>query len=139
MKNKDLECLIDDFLIQVDRATSLLEEKFGRRCILRLWRANEIPQRGRITARISYELHGVGCRVKFPEICIDFDYGPNERVDGFDVWRLYMYASEVPSLHPKYKNQSVLETDFDDYIKLGKVERVRDSMSRLYFKNKAQW
>jgi hypothetical protein len=77
--------------------------------------------------------------VKFPEACIDFDYGPDERVDGFDVWRLYMYASEVPGLHPKYKNPSVLEADFDEYIKLGKVERVYGSMSRLYFKNKARW
>ena len=139
MKNKDLECLIDDFLIQVDRATDLLEEKFGRKCILRLWRANEIPQRGLVTDSISYELHGVGCRVSFPKMCIDFDYGPDERVDGFDVWRLYVYACEVPSLHPKYIDQSVLERDFEEYIKLGKVERVSGSMSSLYFKNKLRW
>ncbi|EJN20394.1 hypothetical protein PMI36_04201 [Pseudomonas sp. GM79] len=139
MKNKDLECLVDDFLIQVDRATDLLEKKFGRKCILRLWRLNEIPQRGIVTDGVSYELHGVGCRVSFPEVCVDFDYGPDERVDGFDIWRLYVYACEVPSLYPKYTDQSVLERDFKEYIRLGKVERVSGSLSSLYFKNKLRW
>lgn len=30
MKNKKLEYLIDDFLAQVERATDLLEDKFGK-------------------------------------------------------------------------------------------------------------
>ena len=136
---KDLEYLIDDFLAQVERATDLLEARFGKKCILRLWRAKEIPQRGEVLAGINYELHGVGCRVYFPEACVDFDYGPSERVDGFDVWRLYTYACEVPRLHPKYTDQETLKRDFNKYINLGKVERIFGFMSNLYFKNKVNW
>ncbi|MVV48761.1 hypothetical protein EJA72_10980 [Pseudomonas sp. PB120] len=139
MKNKSLEYLIDDFLDQVKRATDLLESRFGKKCILPLWGTKEIPQRGEILDGISYELHGVGCRVYFPGVCVDFDYGPDERVDGFDVWRLYNYACEVPLLHPKYLVQDVLKRDFGEYLIAGKVERISGSMSRLYFKSEVSW
>lgn len=139
MKNKNLEYLIDDFLAQVERATNLLEGRFGKKCILRLWRENAIPRCGEILDGINYELHGVGCRVYFPEMCIDFDYGPNERVDGFDVWRLYIYACEVPLQHPKYIDEDALKRDFHEYVSLGKVKRVFGSMSNLYFKKQVDW
>lgn len=134
MMNKDLDYLIDDFLAQVEKATDLLELRFGTKCIIRLWRAKEIPQRGEILDGINYELHGVGCRVYFPELCVDFDYGPDGRVDGFDVWRLYIYACEVPLLHSKYVDQGVLKRDFNEYVTLGKIVRISGSTSSLYFK-----
>lgn len=139
MKNKDLEYLIDDFLAQVKKATDLLESRFGQKCILRLWQSKEIPRRGEISGGIDYELHGVGCRVYFPKVCVDFDYGPGERIDGFDIWRLYIYACEVPNLHSKYIDQDVLKRDFNEYINLGKIERISGCMSGLYFQNKINW
>ncbi|WP_422396291.1 DUF6896 domain-containing protein [Pseudomonas trivialis] len=38
----------------------------------------------------------MGCSVYLPEVCVDFDYGPDGRLDGFDLWRLYVYACELP-------------------------------------------
>ncbi|MGH8412884.1 MAG: DUF6896 domain-containing protein, partial [Pseudomonas sp.] len=61
MKKNNLENLIHEYLYQVKRATDLLERTFGTKNILQLWRSKEIPQRGRITDNISYELHGIGC------------------------------------------------------------------------------
>lgn len=139
MKNKELEYLIDDFLAQVEKATTLLKEKFGTRCILRLWGTKKIAQRGKVNDEVTYELHGVGCRVYLPDTCIDFDYGPDERIDGFDPWRLYIYANETPEKHPKYTELDDVERDLDEYISSGKVERIAGSMSRLYFKNKNLW
>src|SRR5471030_2553125 len=95
-KNELLEKLIVDFLSKVEKAAVLLQEKFGTRCILRLWHSKKIEQCGTISDNITYELHGVGCAVYLPEACIDFDYGPNGRTDGFDVWRLYLLACELP-------------------------------------------
>jgi len=80
-RNESLEQLIFDFLSMVDKATSLLEEKFGTRCILRLWRSNKIERCGTVVGYITYELHGFGCAVYFPDLCIDFDYGPDDRTD----------------------------------------------------------
>ncbi|MGQ7863762.1 DUF6896 domain-containing protein [Pseudomonas sp. 32A] len=133
MKNQTLENLINEYLDQVKKATDLLERIFGTKNILRLWHSKEILQRGRVTDDVSYELHGVGCRVYLSEICVDFDYGPNERVDGFDPWRLYMYACEMPRKYKKYTDKTALEQDFSKYIAQGKAKRLIDSTSNLYF------
>jgi hypothetical protein len=132
-RNESLEQLIFDFLSMVDKATSLLEEKFGSRCILRLWRSNKIERCGAVAGVITYELHGVGCAVYFPDLCIDFDYGPDDRTDGFDVWRLYIFACELPLKYKKYTDKGVLENEFKEYVTLGKVEKISSSTDELYF------
>ncbi|KAE9651581.1 hypothetical protein EJD88_18475 [Pseudomonas sp. PB105] len=133
MKTQTLENLITEYLSQVKKATDLLERTFGTKNILGLWRAKKIPQCGLLTEDITYELHGVGCSVYLSNICVDFDYGPDERIDGFDPWRLYMYACEVPNKYKKYTNKASLENDFNEYLKLGKAKRISGSMSNLYF------
>ncbi|MCS3839753.1 hypothetical protein HNR03_004367 [Pseudomonas sp. JAI111] len=130
--NESLDQLIFDYLFMVDKATALLEEKFGSRCILRLWRTNKIERCGTIIGDITYELHGVGCAVYFPDLCVDFDYGPDGRTDGFDVWRLYIFACELPTKYKKYADKKVLETDFNGYLTLGKFERMSKSPGELY-------
>lgn len=111
----------------------MLERSFGTKSIFRLWGTKKIPRYGTIVGDVTYELHGVGCRLYLPEICIDFDYGPDGRVDGFDVWRLYMYACELPHRYKIYTNKETLDHDFNEYLKLGKAKRIPGSMSRLYF------
>ncbi|WP_442963514.1 DUF6896 domain-containing protein [Pseudomonas sp. CCNWLW23] len=56
---------------------------------------------GEIIDGLEYGLHGVGCAIHFPTELVDFGYGPNNRIDGFDVWRLYMYAADRSE---EYKN-----------------------------------
>ncbi|OPA94079.1 hypothetical protein BFW88_09755 [Pseudomonas fluorescens] len=133
MKTQTLENLITEYLAQVKKATDLLEQSFGTKNILRLWRSKKIPQRGSVTDDVTYELHGIGCSVYLSEICDDFDYGPDERIDGFDSWRLYMYACEVPSKYKKYTNKESLELEFSEYLKKGKAKKITGSMSNLYF------
>ncbi len=133
MKNQTLENLIIEYLAQVKKATDLLELSFGTKNILRLWRSNKIPQKGAVTDDVTYELHGIGCCVYLSGVCIDFDYGPDERVDGFDPWRLYMYACEVPRRYKKYTNKESLEQEFSEYLKAGKAKKISGPMSNLYF------
>lgn len=135
MRAQNIENLISEYLAHVKEATDLLEQSFGTKDILKLWRSKKIPQRGIVTGNITYELHGIGCRVYLSKICVDFDYGPNERVDGFDSWRLYTYACELPRKYKKYTNKEFLEHDFNEYLKLGKAKKIPDSMSNLYFFN----
>jgi len=126
-KDKSLEDLIHDFLSKVDSATSLLEKKFGTRNILRLWRSNQIPRCGDITDSTQYELHGVGCIVHFTTESVNFDYGSNSRIDGFDVWRLYIYASDRPSKYKKYCDKKTVEKEFKEYIASGRIEKMSAS------------
>ena len=133
MRVQTLEHLITDYLKQVKNATDLLEQVFGTKNIIGLWRSKKIPQRGTVAANITYELHGIGCSVYLSEICVDFDYGPDDRVDGFDSWRLYMYACETPSKYKKYTDKQALEREFNAYLKKGKAKKIEGSTSNLYF------
>ncbi|MCS4249896.1 DUF6896 domain-containing protein [Pseudomonas sp. BIGb0164] len=133
MKNRTLEDLINEYIKQVQQATELLEHSFGTKDILELWWTNKIPRCGVLTDGVEYELHGVGCSVYLTDRCIDFDYGPGGRVDGFDPWRLYMYACETPQQHKKYTDMKLLEHEFNEYLEKGKVRKIEGSMSNLYF------
>ncbi len=131
--NESLDPLISDFLAKVEEAVSLLEQAFGERCILGLWRGGAIERCGTVVGDITYELHGVGCAVYLPDVCIDFDYGPDGRTDGFDAWRLYLYACERPLDYPQYVDQNVLDVELAQYLASGKVERLSDPYCSLYF------
>ncbi|WP_454565890.1 DUF6896 domain-containing protein [Pseudomonas sp. AIG] len=122
--DKNLEDLITDFLSKVESGTELLQKKFGTRNILRLWRSKQIERCGEITDEIQYELHGVGCAIHFPSESVDFDYGSNSRIDGFDVWRLYIYASDRPLIYEKYCDKKTLEKEFKEFISLNRIEKM---------------
>ncbi|MDQ0739358.1 hypothetical protein [Pseudomonas sp. W4I3] len=133
MSDHTLEDLINEYLKQVKTATDLLEQAFGTKNILGLWRSKKIPQCGTVVDDITYELHGIGCRVYLPKICVDFDYGPDGRIDGFDVWRLYIYACETSNKYEKYTNRNYLEIHFNNYLTKGKAKKIQNSTSNLYF------
>lgn len=124
IKDKSLEDLINDFLSKVDIATLLLEKRFGTRNILRLWRSNQMQRCGDITDNTQYELHGVGCIVHLTTESVNFDYGSNSRIDGFDVWRLYIYALDRPFIYEKYCDKKTLEKEFKELISSNRIEKM---------------
>ncbi|WP_323155629.1 DUF6896 domain-containing protein [Pseudomonas alvandae] len=128
----NLEELARDFLSSVDEATFLLEEKFGTRCILRLWGSGKIKRCGVVKGNVTYELHGVGCAVNLSHVLVDFDYGPGGRIDGFDAWRLFIYASELPEKYPKYQSKELINSDFEEYVASGRFEPMHEDRSGLY-------
>jgi hypothetical protein len=133
MINKNLKLLIFDFLGAVETSLQLLEDKFGSRSLHQLWHDNKIAQRGEIFKGVSYQLHGNGCMIEYPEYCVDFDFGPNGRTDGFDAWRLYNYACEFPEKHAKYTNLTTVESELNQYIQENMVKKIDNSTSNLYF------
>lgn len=133
MINKDLESLIFDFLSAVETSLQLLEDKFGSRSLHQLWHDKKIAQRGEIFKGVSYQLHGNGCMIEYPEHCVDFDFGPNGRTDGFDAWRLYNYACEFPQKYVKYTNVATVESELNQYIQKDMVKKIDNSTSNLYF------
>ncbi len=69
-------------------------------------------------------MHGVGCAIHFPTESVDFDYGSNSRTDGFDIWRLYMYADDRPMVYKKYCDKKTLEKEFWEYVSAQKIEKM---------------
>lgn len=88
--------LIQVYLDAVRRAVARLKECFGPGCLLEGWRLGKVPRLGKLgaTQTVRYEFHGVGCRVVFGEVVVDFDFGPNGRTDGFDLWRLGLFLED---------------------------------------------
>ena len=130
-----IEDLIKDFLSKVEKGTTLLQEKFGTRNILRLWRSGQIERCGEIIDGVEYELHGIGCAIHFPAESVDFDYGSNNRIDGFDEWRLYMYATDRPVKYKKYTDMKFLESEFKTYMDSGRIEKMSASDDLYVFIN----
>lgn len=133
MINKDLESLIFDFLSAVKTSLQLLEDRFGSRSLHQLLHDKKIAQRGEIFKGVSYQLHGNGCMIEYPEHCVDFDFGPNGRTDGFDAWRLYNYACEFPEKYAKYTNLATVKLELNKYIQEDMIKKTDNSTSNLYF------
>jgi len=130
-QNETLEILINDFISMVESSTLIFEKKFGTRDIRRLWRTKAIKRCGRVTRGVRYELHGIGCRINLSTGTVDFDYGPNGEINGFDVWRLHNFACERPSKHKKYCNEETIKKEFTEYINIKKIKKI-SAISNLY-------
>lgn len=56
------------------------------------WIDTQIPAQGKLQSGISYFKHGCGCRVYFSTGDVDFDFGEQGEIGGFDSWRLSDFA-----------------------------------------------
>jgi hypothetical protein len=130
-QSETLEILINDFIAMVESSTLVFERKFGTRDIRRLWRTKAIKRCGSVTRGVKYELHGIGCRINLSTGSVDFNYGPNGEINGFDVWRLYNFARERPSKYKKYCDKKIIEKELEEYINLKKIKKL-SAISNLY-------
>jgi Domain of unknown function (DUF6896) len=84
-----------------------------------------LPREGFLDAgkSIAYSFHGIGCHVALPDGEIDWDFGNEGRLDGFDAWRLWCFAEGGTRLFPEFKNKSVLDKTFAEAISHGMIHR----------------
>ena len=101
--------MIDDYLADVAIGAALFEKKIDDKHPLEAWRNKDIPQKGDLSEKVKYEFHGIGCLLVFPEYDVDFDFGPDKRIDGFDLWRLSQYVSSRIKKYTEYKNIKILK------------------------------
>ena len=128
--------IIEQFLADVSIAHDMLLVKTEGIRPLKAWREGTVSRRGKLRHRAGYEFHGVGCRVLWDGRRVDFDYGPEGRIDGFDLWRLQMYLQDnadrippFPDLEWNYKTALA-----EDVI----VPMCEDGSSRLHILPPAQ-
>ena len=103
-----LRLLIDDYKAAVVRAVSALEATgIARPSTTIEWTTQDVPGRGPLAGGGEYVIHGFGCAVKLPGISVDFDFGDDGQIDGFDWYRLSAFAgSRLPR---RYKIRDVDE------------------------------
>jgi hypothetical protein len=77
-----------------------------------------LPRSGELSDGVEYQLHGIGCRVEFPDYEVDFDFASSVDV-GFDAWRLWIYAEQFPDRYPDYQERAAVEAALADLVAAG--------------------
>jgi hypothetical protein len=91
--NAGLFKLIRDYQQCVARAVALLEASgIARPRGNAEWAASDVPGRGTLANGFKFYKHGFGCALSGREWSVDFDFGEHGEIDGFDAWRLHLFA-----------------------------------------------
>lgn len=56
------------------------------------WAKTRVAGRGVLAGGIRFRKHGYGCEVLLTNRPVDFDFGAKGEYDGFDLWRLTIFA-----------------------------------------------
>jgi hypothetical protein len=131
--NQELKRTIDDYLLQVKRAVELFDKQLGVIAPLSAWHTNQIPRKGNLSESVSYEFHGIGCLIIYPDYEVDFDFGPDNRCDGFDLWRLTGFISSFKERYPRYSISENLKKDFESAV-ADKFVRKIDNSNLYYYR-----
>lgn len=93
--NEKLVRLIVDFQESVQDALKLMQ-----RSGIRMppssndWIESDIPKTGELDGGVKYYKHGAGCLVSFSTGDVDFDFGEEGEIGGFNLWWLIKFAGE---------------------------------------------
>ena len=91
--DKRLLSLISDYQLAVPQAVELMAAAgIERPTSDSAWAGLDIPQQGKLQGSASYWKYGYGCAVRSSGIAVDFDFGENGEIDGFDAWRVIGFA-----------------------------------------------
>ncbi|WP_414432637.1 DUF6896 domain-containing protein [Alcanivorax sp. IL2] len=123
----ELQKIISEFQEKVAEANEILK-KYLDTDEPHKW-GPPIEQAGILGGKHKYFFHGVGCTVHISKNdIVDFDYGADGRIDGFDAWRLYGFISARRGKYPH-----VHESDIDEWLKDAiQANEVKKSESREY-------
>jgi hypothetical protein len=114
--------LITDYQANVERVMTAFKQEFKRTDLLTAYRHDKIfPQVGSLEKHHikRYAFHGIGLAVDFDDnTSVDFNFAflPEQRHDGFDLWRLGEFVSSRPDKYKKYLAKKKLEEDFNKLV-----------------------
>ena len=85
--------LVHDYQEAVRRAVEHLEATgIPRPKSTTGWIGCDLPGNGELADGGKYFIHGFGCAVKTPQICVHFDFGEHGEIDGIDFHRMENFA-----------------------------------------------
>ena len=116
-----LATLINDYISAVSFAVILLEQNgIARPESNTAWACNGIPQIGILQEGVKSFKHGYGCAVHLKSAPVDFDFGENGEIDGFDIWRLAGFAKGRLDQYG-FKSEKELDVCFKAEIDAGSL------------------
>jgi len=105
--------LINQYQKTVEIAVRKIKSETGVKDIFRSWQEGKIPQTKRFDEKLEYNFHGTGCVVTAGNMEADFDFGPDGRYDGFDLWRLELFLEMNASLQESFNEYVLTPTDLE--------------------------
>lgn len=113
--------LISDYQEYVRRVVLALRAGFGYYDLLEAYHQRKIPKEGVING-IEYSFHGVGCLGVVDGLEVDFDFGPDERIDGFDAWRLWRFVEQQPEAYPQFQRKEDVKAALERLARSDEIE-----------------
>ena len=99
---------------------SLLGEAYDIKgeSFLRARREDLIPKEGLLSEGCKFSFHGGGCYFEFENGTIDIDFGPDNRCDGFDSFRLFDFLKTSKSEKYAHLNsEAIIKEELDKLLK----------------------
>lgn len=132
----ELFLLIELYVACANYSCSLLEQLYnGRETFLRAKILKLFPKEGFID-NAYYRFHGSGCYFEHSTNHIDIDFGPNNRCDGFDLYRLKDFFATIADKE-KYSvlnDETNFEHQFEELIKANIIHNPQSQPSpHLYY------
>jgi hypothetical protein len=92
------------------------------------WVSQQIPSPYPLAGEGVLRKHGFGCEVRWSGGSVDFDFGENGEVDGFDEWRLWKYCQSNT-----YGSMFSTEADLKAAVQEAVNEKLIRQKGRLLF------
>jgi len=127
--------VIEDYVRRVRESVRYLREHFQTDDLLRGVRERTIPRRGTVNEHeLAFNFHGIGCLIQQPDATVDFDFGPDGRVGGFDSWRLLQFLESCNDYDTEELPQEQLESEIRILVQSGAIlaPRLEPSPHLLY-------
>lgn len=119
-----IQDLILDFQKTARLVAEMFYEKYGTTELLSAVISQKtIPRQGSFGIIKSYAFHGCGLYAKLPDTEVDFDFGDNDRIDGFDAWRLKKFADGKPSLYPMFLTEQAIRHELEKLEQAGMIHK----------------
>lgn len=123
--SSDILELIDDFIKTAELGVSIFKKLYNVTNLLEGWHQGIYDQTGKLVSEgiEYYAFHGCGLALNFKNKKIDFDFvgTKNPKHNGFDLWRLSLFANGQPIKYSKYLDIQTLEKDFNFLIASKKI------------------
>jgi hypothetical protein len=106
--------------------------------IVKAWHDGVYKQTGKLVDEglDFYAFHGIGLASHFKDKVVDFDFAwfPEQRHDGFDLWRLTNFITSQRNKYPAYQDNEKVEKEFTQLVLKGIIAKpILDNSTTLYF------
>ncbi|MGD1846340.1 MAG: hypothetical protein ACFB10_13215 [Salibacteraceae bacterium] len=134
MNEATIERLINDFLKTSAYVANCFYKKYDRQDLLRASKDGTIEKSGKLEGLEYYAFHGIGLYARRKNFEIDFDFGLNDRIDGFDSWRLHQFAASRPESRGIWTEKTI-QSALDKLESMGEISKMRNDISSNYYLN----